>query len=217
MTSDTGSRGFTLIEVLISISLFALALSLLMGGFRFTSRAWEAEERVTRHTADLTIVHRVFNKMIDRLFPVALDPEAEGYAFIGSSDRLRFTAQLPPYPWAGGLYTIEFGVISGSESDQLELRITPFDAERFLDAELETEHSSRLLETSGRLSFLYFGNDESEEWESEWPESDAPPRWIKLHIEASEEPWPEIVVTVPVDMDHACVFPQWGGECRLDN
>ena len=211
------SHGFTLVEVLISISLFAVALTLLMGGFRFTSKAWEAGERVTLQTSELETVHRVFGNMLERLFPLSLLPlEQEGYAFSGSEDRLRFSAQLPPYPGAGGLYTVEFAVAKGRDLDRLELRIAPFDAETFHDSELKTDEKSLLLETSDRLNFSYYGSAVGEEWQSLWPESEAPPQMVRLQFEGTEKRWPEIVVPVSINMDLACAYPELAGECRLD-
>ena len=212
-----GSLGFTLVEVLISISLFAVAFTLLMGGFRFTSKAWDAGERVSRRSSELETVHRVFGNMLDRLFPVSLQSvEREGYAFSGSRERLRFSAQLPPYPGAGGIYTVQFEVTSSSDSDRLELSIAPFDAGTFHDRELTTDEKSLLLETTGSIFFSYYGSTVAEGWQSEWPESAPPPQLFRVQFQQSENPWPEIVLPISVNMDHACAFPEQGGKCRLD-
>ena len=222
MHPDTGyrdarnSNGFTLVEVLMSISLLAVALTLLLGGFRFTSKAWDAGERATEQTAELERVHRVFGNMLDRLMPLSLQPaEEEGYAFSGSSNRLRFTAQLPPYPVSGGIFTLEFAVTSDKDLDRLEMTIAPFNPETFRNGELQTDEKSLLFETAGRLSFSYFDSAVSEQWQSDWPEQAVPPQLVRLQLQESVQPWPEIVVPISIDMDHACVFPELGGGCRL--
>ncbi len=210
-------RGFTLVEVVISISLFAVALTLLTGGFRFTSKAWDAGDRGTAQNADIATVHRVFGNMIDRLFPVSLTPLGqEGYAFSGSSDSLRFTARLPPYPTAGGLYSVEFAITGSNGLERLLLSVAPFNGDDFPSDELKTEEKSLLLETTGRLSFSYAGGENDAEWQQQWPTTGPPPQLIRLQLKEVQKPWPEIVVPVSIDMDHACAFPDLGGECRLD-
>ena len=210
------SRGFTLVEVLISITLFAVALTLLLGGLRFTSRAWDAGERVTRQTADLETVHRVFSSMLDRFFPVSMQhAESEGYAFQGSSSRLRFAAQLPPYPGPGGLYTVEFKITSERNLNRLELGIAPFNAQTFADNELKTDEKSLLIESTGTLIFSYYGNTVAEQWQSDWPQLKPPPQAVKLQFPEGETRWPDIVVPISIDMDLACAFPLMGGQCRL--
>lgn len=210
------NTGFTLVEVLISISLLAVALTLLMGGFRFTSKAWDAGERVTEQTAELERVHRIFGNMLDRLLPLSLQPAGEeGYAFSGSSNRLRFAAQLPPYPVSGGIFTLEFAVTSDKDLDRLELKIAPFTPETFREGELKTDQKSLLFETTGRLSFSYFSRAVSEEWQSDWPDLEVPPQLVRLQLRETVQPWPEIVAPISIDMDHACVFPDLGGACRL--
>ena len=223
MASDSGfgttrgGHGFTLMEVLISMALFTVALTLLLGGFRFTSKAWEAGERVTAHTSELETVHRVFGNMLGRLYPVSMSPvERDGYAFSGTGKRLRFAAQLPPYPGAGGLYSVEFDIVSGNDLERLVLKIAPFDAKTFDDVELKSDEKSLLLETTGRLSFSYYDLSIAEQWLEEWPEGEAPPQTIKLQFQDSDAPWPEIVAPVSIDTDLACAFPALGGECRLD-
>jgi prepilin-type N-terminal cleavage/methylation domain-containing protein len=217
LSAPRGGQGFTLVEVLISMALFAVALTLLLGGFRFTSKAWEAGEKVTARTSELETVHRVFGNMLERLFPVSLPVmESEGYAFSGTGKRLRFAAQLPPYPGVGGLYSVEFAIFSGNDLDRLVLKIAPFDAKTFHDIELKSDEKSLLLETTGRLSFSYYGISIAEQWLTEWPELEAPPQTIRLQFQDTEEPWPEIVAPVSIDMDLACAFPALGGECRLD-
>ena len=102
--TTAGSLGFTLVEVLISISLFAVAFTLLMGGFRFTSKAWDAGERVSRRSSELETVHRVFGNMLDRLFPVSLQSGNGRVCLLRQQERLRFSRNCRRIPGPADLY-----------------------------------------------------------------------------------------------------------------
>lgn len=207
--------GFTLVEVVISITLFAIALTLLVGAFGFTSRAWESGERTAAETADLVAVHRILNNMLDRLFPATLQSkEDEVYAFSGTADRLRFTAQLPPYPTAGGLHIVEFSITHSEDLSRLRLKIVPHSAEAFTDSELDTDDKSLLLTTPAKLSFSYYDSNIAEDWLSEWSTSEPPPQLVKLEIVESEKPLAEIVAPITVNMDLSCAVPEIEGACR---
>jgi prepilin-type N-terminal cleavage/methylation domain-containing protein len=212
--------GFTLIEVIISITLFSIALSLLLGGFRFASKAWDAGDRISSQTADLQVTHRVFSNLLGRAFPVTLeDGDDLRFAFDADSRHLRFTAFMPPYPDIAGLYTIEFFIVQEEGKDQLRLQRTLFDAATFPQKQQQGD-DVLLLETPGRLTFSYFAQGEgadTESWQHSWGNIDQFPQMVRLSLEAVAEGtvnWPDIVSRIEINLDNACVFPEYGGKCR---
>ena len=219
MTPHVASRGrgFTLIEVLISIALLSIAFTLLLSGFRFTLKAWDAGERTSHRMSDLQVVHRVFNNMLSRAFPVAIDDDSGPlFAFEGDSRSLRFAAFLPPYPTAGGLYTIELVLRSEDDNDLLILKRSTFDAEHFFQ-ESPGGEETLLLKTNRDLSFAYFDAKQEEgAWSDHWEEPAQYPRMVKLAFGDDEQFWPDILVPIRIDMDTACIFPDLGRYCRLD-
>jgi len=210
-------RGFTLIEVLISIALLSIAFTLLLSGFRFTVKAWDAGERTSHRMSDLQVVHRVFNNMLSRAFPVTITDDDEPlFAFEGDPDSLRFTAFLPPYPASGGLYTIELFLRSEEGKELLIMKRSAFDAEHFFEESPRGEETL-LLETRQDLSFSYFSTiAEEAEWNGHWEKASQYPRMVKLAFGDDKHFWPDIVVPIRIDMDTACIFPDLGRYCRLD-
>ncbi len=210
-------RGFTLIEVLISIALLSIAFTLLLSGFRFTIKAWDAGERTSHRMSDLQVVHRVFNNMLSRAFPVTINDDSDPqFAFEGNPRSLRFAAFLPPYPTAGGLYTIELFLRSEDENELLIMKRSTFDAERFFEENPGGEEML-LLKTNRDLSFAYFDAKQQEgAWSDHWGEAARYPRMVKLAFGDGEQFWPDILVPIRIDMDTACIFPDLGRYCRLD-
>ncbi len=217
-TNSKTQRGFSLLEVIISITLLSVALSLLLGGFRFTSRALEAGERASAEIASIQTTHRVFGRMVERLFPASLKQEDEHqYAFIGSPTRLRFSAFLPPYPSSGGLHTVEFSIEEGEKQWYIFLNIAPFDPQAFAESELPEEQRALLLETLHKPLFLYLGDAEDGAWQEQWEDDGLLPKLIKIEFKGEATPWPELVKGIPVNADISCAFPDFGGHCRLEN
>lgn len=208
--------GFTLVEVVVSITLFAVALSLLVGVFGFTSKAWDSGERIGSESSDLVRIHRLLGNMLDRLYPITFESdEDEVYAFTGSSRQLRFTALLPPYPAEGGLHLVEFSITQSEDLYRLSVKLAPYSSELFSDNDFETDEKSLLLETTDKLDFSYYGSSVAEEWQSEWPKSEPPPQLVKLQKAESVDSLAEMVVPITVNMDLACAIPDLEGACRL--
>jgi len=94
-------KGFTLIEVLISLTILSLIMGVVMGGFRLGSRSWKkGEERLEEQQR----MRCVFSLLIQDIKSCILlkrpaDPEASGsqknrrnqpVVFIGEADKLKF-------------------------------------------------------------------------------------------------------------------------------
>ena len=190
--------GFTLLEIMVSMVLLGIALSLVMGGFRFTSK-------------------------VGKSFPATVeDGRIIRYAFFGDNKQLRFTTFLPPYPDRAGLYTIELTLAEQNDLTQLILRRAPFDEESFLVGELGDEQETLLVETPNRLAFSYFGaldGNREPDWHDQWEAADQIPQTVRLAIDAGDAApaldWPDIVTRIEVNIDSSCLSPKAGGKCRI--
>ena len=217
-------RGFTLLEVLISIVLLGVVLSLLIGGFRFSNRAWDRSEEYATDTANLQAIHRIFRNTLGRAFPVTVDENAESFfAFEGSENSVRFAVFLPPYPDQAGLYKVQFDIIQVEERYQLNMSREVFSPASFPNEGTEEAGTTVLLETERPIAFSFHGGpaDEQEsEWQSDWDTENGYPAMVRLgSVEeaAGIDDWPDIVTAIDINMDNACISPALGGICRMDN
>lgn len=92
-------KGFTLLELLVSLTLLSLIAGIVVAGFRIGLRAWEAGE--TRAEA-IQRSRAVLDRMAQELrsvAPVTKGAQARTTArFTGKPDRLQFTAGPAPFP-----------------------------------------------------------------------------------------------------------------------
>jgi len=92
-------KGFTLLELLVSLTLLSLIAGIVVAGFRIGLRAWEAGE--TRAEA-VQRSRAVLDRMAQELrsvAPVTKGAQAKKTArFMGKPDRLQFAAGPAPFP-----------------------------------------------------------------------------------------------------------------------
>ena len=94
--------GFTLLELLIALSILGLILVALTNGVRFAGQAWQAQERGSSRRGDMDAVQSILHTLI-----------ASGAQFKGTSKELRFVGEMPEGLARGGLYEIELYSDSG--------------------------------------------------------------------------------------------------------
>lgn len=97
-----GEGGFTLLELLIVITILGLILAALTNGVRFAGQAWQTQERRSARQGDLDAVKNVLREII-----------GSGTGFDGDDGTLRFVSTLPAALARGGLYDVELRIASG--------------------------------------------------------------------------------------------------------
>ena len=91
-----GEAGFTLLELLVSITLLSLLLVALSSGVHFAGRAWRMQEDRIARQGDIQAVQNALRQML-----------TSGRSFEGGSESLRFVGTLPAALARGGLFDIE--------------------------------------------------------------------------------------------------------------
>lgn len=95
------SRGFTLLEVLIALSIVGLLLTIAFGGLRVAMAAWrQGEDRAEAHQHVRAVAHTL-SRALGATYPYrgtrGLSPEAI-VLFAGAESRLEFVTQAAPLP-----------------------------------------------------------------------------------------------------------------------
>ena len=194
--------GFTLVELLVALTLLGLLSLALLGGLRFGTRAWET---AVTHGGGLDEVAFV-QSFLRREVAQAIIPQRAGEAaddapaFVGERDRLDFLA-----PWQQPLGRVGLYRFRLERADGLRLSWELLDAEgaNTADEEDEAVRGERLLAKEvERLSLRYFGSrDQGDEpdWYDDWDQDAGLPRLIEIELEfddPSAQPWPKLVVSL---------------------
>ena len=90
-------RGFTLLEIMIVLSLLGVLLALVGGALLGANRAVFKAQRYTVSLDETRAAHQFLRNAISEALPLDItedDSQAEGF-FIGTAERLQFVATLP--------------------------------------------------------------------------------------------------------------------------
>lgn len=201
----TGKQGFTLIEVLIAITLLGVIVTLLFASLRVAGQSWHAGEQRIAEVNAKAVVYQFFKRHISAIRPL---PEVSAFgddtvetgamAFQGRPQSLRFVAALPASAARKGLQL--FTIVADSvRRDTLVVSLSPYQA-------LEPESPIRpevLLEGIAAFRFSYFGKTEDAEqamWRDEWIQADRLPQLVRVSIRLSDGSfWPDMIFQTRID------------------
>lgn len=200
--------GFTLLEVLVAVTILAAIMTSAFGALRVGARSWEAgvtranETEALRTAADM--LRRQFNQAIPLFWK---EDDVERLAFVGEREQVRFIAPAPQRHGHAVLYEFTLSAQQDGDSKRLMLSYMPYDPGAVKFQKPGPTHRSILLENLNSISLAYFGiNSEpvsrrrpgtpasdSPGWYPQW-NSDAQqlPELIQLRLESSQpgEHWP---------------------------
>jgi len=194
----SSQRGFTLLEMLVAMTLMAVILVLLYSGMRLGARSWEASTARAETVNDLRLVQDFIRRQLRQSATVYYNDPDEGrlVAFVGEDNELRMVTPMLAYLGFGGLYWVHYDVVADGDAQALRLRWWPYqpDGEREADPDVE---ESLLLRGIDDVRFSYFGAEELHEdpqWQDRWEDSRLRPELIRLSLDWTQADWPELVV-----------------------
>jgi general secretion pathway protein J len=196
-----GARGFTLLELLIGMTLLGFILALLFGGFRLAANSWNAVDERAERSADEQATRALVRRLVNYAQPLrwnnvavkALQAPQTGpsLAFSAGRERLQLVA-----PLAGriGLRVVELAIepdeaVAGRPLGlRLLLRNGPvrYNTDDFT-ASLDSDPQGRtLLGGLDSAAFAYYGPEkrgDPPQWLAQWPAMDRLPMLVRLHLE----------------------------------
>lgn len=179
--------GFTLLELLVAMTLMALVAAGLGSGIHFGTRVWERSEAGRQAWSERQTTRLLLQRTLQRLIPQSLSQEATEATVLFAGDRavLRFVGPAPAESAPPGLYRMEFALVPADVGLDLAFRWQPYTGEP-LRSPLEAADRRILLRGLDAAAFTYFGSRE-EGWLSEWGRRVDLPRLVRLDYTAPAE------------------------------
>lgn len=208
----TVEHGFTLLELLVAITLLGLLMAALFGGLRLGMRVWETADARLDASARIQIVQDFIRQRLTEALPLegVLPELAEAGIgeppFQGTAEAVQFASLLPENLGAG-VYLMELVLSESWYADgrgDLVLRWRPFEPDDQTTEEIEPEERV-LIENIEALELSYFGTidpAQPPDWWQAWEGQSELPRLVRLRVrfaEDDERQWPELIVCPMVD------------------
>ncbi len=202
--------GFTLIELMVSLTILSVILGLLAGGLRVISKNWQAN---AKRIETLDMVSRAADILrrdasgLQRL--IAVTRGSPRYLFTGTEDQLSFVTLEPPYPSAAGPYFVSYALApNGPEVDLIRAR-APYRQGMQSFPGATPANRVRLVEGPYRYHFAYADKSTGVgQWRNAWPYATRLPEMIRLQIVDARRNVPvapPLVVAVRADAELSCL------------
>ncbi|MEO0436641.1 MAG: prepilin-type N-terminal cleavage/methylation domain-containing protein [Pseudomonadota bacterium] len=190
------SRGFTLVEVLVGISILSLVLLATVSGLRTLASTQISLSAVAARNDELRTVGSFLR---DALEATTVGSGSGGLSLGGGGNEeaifevgsgyLLWAARVRIGDGVGGHYVIRVAQEDGSLVMRWQRRIPSRELQPWNNAAART-----LVDNLEEFSVSYRRNPGGE-WLGEWDRRGAP-GWVRMRIKASSRYWPDLIVTV---------------------
>src|SRR5262245_45924092 len=204
------AAGFTLVELLVALTLFALMSVLMFGGLRFGLRAWESGSRLMDEAAQVELAQGLLRRELSQArLPSLVIAEEEEHdtisAFVGTADAMSFVAPLPSHSGIAGLGVFLLSERQPQNGDGATLTLAwkvfrpdEFNSQTAEAAEPDEERV--LLEGFAGMELAYYGRFDSNlppDWLDHWDGNFGLPELIRVRVSfpaGDRRRWPDLLV-----------------------
>ena len=196
------AQGFTLIEVLIAMTLLSMMVVLLFGSLKICADSWEKGENKISDVNEVAVVYNFFHRHLSPAKPLWDDfsTEEKTFSFQGKAHAVQFVSALPASAGRSGLQLFTLALQSEDKNQFIKVTLTPFFP--LADGEAWHKEEESLVRHVSDFTLAYFGSDDgvsAESWRDEWLAKDALPRLVKINIKLDNEiVCPEMIIELKV-------------------
>ena len=202
-------QGFTLLELLIALTLLGLILVLLFGGLRLGVRSWDASQKQIDSLNSIRSLESFMRREISVAYPYEWkNGVGPRLAFLGERHKLSFVAPLPSRIGTGGLYVISVELERTSNGQRIVWKQQPVSAQMQDFSALAQSQEMVLATFTGNevddiwLTYFGPGNDSTEpRWLDRWESKTRLPMLIRVQVKlSSNEEQPDFVAAPMLSM-----------------
>jgi len=187
--------GFTLLEVMLAMTLLSIMVSLLFASLKISAESWNKGEAKIAEVNEKAVVYQFFKRHLPSIKPVwdEFSEDERTLSFQGERDKFQFVSVFPASAGRKGLQLFE--VIFDKAEDNIKVILKPFYPNP--DEHEWQQEDVILLEQVTEFKISYFAKDglgSEGEWHSSWTEKEQLPALIKIKIGLAKPSfWPEMV------------------------
>jgi general secretion pathway protein J len=191
------AQGFTLLELILSLTILSVVIVLIFGAFRIGGRAWEKGERGLEHQQRMRVVFDLIKRQIRSACVTKAITSDDGATFYmrGDSASLEFFSETPIFPGDIGVVYLQFRVFPNEAGEGERLSLFKKEAV-FFDEEKNFPESEKdfhiLIPAAREIRFEYLAAMEREEepqWIEQWEgtKENGFPRAVRVSVTQGED------------------------------
>jgi general secretion pathway protein J len=196
-------RGFTLLELIIALSLLALMAAVLAGSVSLSARSWDGGEAKAADVSEMRQAQEFLRGQMVALYPQRIRKAVDlPLMFAGEREEILYAAALPPRVIEGGVYFFRLSLSRGDNGAGLLVleRVVPEPDAAALPGFDKAERSI-LARGIAELRIGYFGRDpgaavtDEPRWRDRWEDTQRLPDLVRIEVKPERGlPWPTLVV-----------------------
>ena len=203
MTVTGNNDGFTLLEMLIAMTLLALLMVVLYSGLHLGIRSWQTGLAHTQRVGDMRLVESFLRDRLRQSVSVFRNDSDKGRVidFEGTSRRIGWVAPLMTYLGRGGLYFMQlrsFDKPDGSRALQLRWRMyRPSTQDEDTFAPDDPNAQTTLVDNVSEFAVSYFGSEQPgqpPDWTDSWNNTQRRPELVRITLGVGGRSWPTLTV-----------------------
>ena len=198
------ASGFTLLELIISLTILGVVLLIIFGALRIGTRAWEKGEKDIAVYQRQRAVLGLLSQQIASASVHEIKLGDDAFYFRGSERKMEFVSRMPIVPGAQtGVVFVTYEIEDVAEEATVQLKLFEKDAGFMTDEDIENQKDGDFLTLiSGieNLHFEYLKSDEDDViWENAWDpaETEGMPLAVRVVLKQDEKSAP-IDLVIPV-------------------
>jgi general secretion pathway protein J len=203
-------HGFTLLELLIAITLLGMILVLLFAGLRLGVRSWDAAQANVDSMSSVRAVESFLRREIGQTYPYRWKKGLPNrMAFQGEPHKVSFVAPLPSRIGGGGLYAVSIELLQNGNEKRIVWKQLPLSGqmEDFsgLGGVKEMVLATGEVGRVGDVWLDYYGReteDTEPRWLDNWQNDKLLPMLVRVRVKLADGgEWPDFVVAPAISSD----------------
>ena len=195
-------HGFTLVELLVVISLLSLVMLAMVSALRTTAQTEERFDLRLQRNDEMRVASDFLRGILGRISARKLVvPIVEGesqFAFRGEDHELTWVGIMPARYGAGGRYHFRLSMDAAPSGHALVVRFIPW-VDDSVPLDWTGAQAHTLVTNISELTLQYEDAEaEPPVWTPHWLIADRLPQRVRVGIRTANGPWPELVVAMRI-------------------